>query len=673
MTILLSLFLLLKKIWPTSRAGERLQTWLRFSPRVVPAFLHARILNPASRAGERLQMWLRFSPRVAPAFLFVLVGAVAIAGFGLRSPFRVAEETGFAGEYPAVPLYTVMIYMNGSDLESEFGAATDDLAEMLDSGVNSRAANVLILTGGTNRWQNSAIPAAENVIWQLADGRLNEVHSMGSVNMGDPDTLRDFIRFCTANFPAERTGLIMWDHGGGSIAGFGHDEKFNDASLTLQDMQQAFCAAGLREQKLEFLGFDACLMATVEMAIIAAEFADVLIAAVDLEPGEGWDYGFLATLNENPCGFTLGEIIVDSFFDYFVAAGLYDEEVLTLSVVDLAAVMPVMDALGELARAANPAVDFMRLAQRRAHTKTFGAGSPRDNYADMVDISDMAAQLADIFPREAAALQNALAAAVTYSRHNLDVEIGGLSTFYIYGGKSEGIASLRTYAALEMDGAYTAFLHRFFDELVAARKNEVVSDTNHFISTQTVLWEKIGETYRLAGLQKCAQRTAKTEDTSPSILSQSDSASLHTKNLWATLNGEFVPLFPVGETANARRYAIPARVNGREADIIAVFTQEFPRGKILGVRYNADNVFQKGHDPLQEGDEIAFLHFIYDFTTGVESWLDGEIFILDETPLQILWREAPADFIPGRKHTDVWGDVLYTPPAPQNESKITTT
>jgi len=48
--------------------------------------------------------------------------------------------------------------MNGEDLESDVGLATADLAQMLDSGLCSDNANVLILTGGANRWMNSAIP-----------------------------------------------------------------------------------------------------------------------------------------------------------------------------------------------------------------------------------------------------------------------------------------------------------------------------------------------------------------------------------------------------------------------------------------------------------------------------------------------------------------------------------
>ena len=571
-------------------------------------------------------------------------------------------------EPPLASAYTVMIYMNGSDLESEFGAATDDLVEMIDSGLDSQNANVLILTGGAHRWQSGAIPETECIIWRLADGSLFELESMGMVNMGEPDTLRDFIQFCRDEFPAEKYGLIMWDHGGGSIAGFGHDENFYDDALTLADMEKAFREAGLGDERLEFLGFDACFMATVEMAVLARDFARVMIASEDLEPGEGWDYHFLAALNEEICGFALGEIIVDTFFDYYVRRELYDEEVLTLSVVDLEKVAEVMDALGRIVPQELTAQKFRTMATRRAETKTFGECSPRDNYADMVDIGDMAHRLADLFPREAKAVHYALKNCVTYNRHNLGTEVYGLSAFYIYGGKSQGISSLRTYSALEADENYTRFLHQFFEELLQTRESES-------IHTEVVIWAAAAakplftdgicrephvpsgpEVYRMMSL----------------IQPPFDDASLLPK-----MCGEYVALFPIGETKNARRFAVPAEVNGREAEIIVhisgdrklhpasrerVASDTHPRCRVLGIRYTSPGTFQKGHAPLVAGDVLAFWQVEYDFASGVESWVKTSAITLDAPP-EITWHEPPPHFLSGFRHTDLCRNVFYTAPA----------
>ena len=538
-------------------------------------------------------------------------------------------------DLPAQKPYTIMIYMNGSDLESDFGLATDDLAEMLDSGLKSQNANVIILTGGTSRWMNDAIPEYECIIWELADGWLNELESIGNADMGNPDTLRDFIKFSTANYPAEKYGLIMWDHGGGSISGFGHDENFNNSSLSLVDMRQAFEEAGLGEQKLEFLGFDACLMATVEMAVLATDYARVLIASEDLEPGEGWDYHFLGVLNDTPSmsGFELGKVIVDTFIDFF---GEDSDEILTLSVVDLGLVEPVMNAMGQLMAVASKEMKtsiFHALAHRRAITKTFGEGSPRDNYADMVDVGDMAIQLHDLFPQEAIVVLQALENCVVYNRHNSDVDLWGLSTFYIYGGKSIGVPSLATYSDLNMDKNYTTYLHDFFDNL-KNRTDEPVP----VINAELVLWQPMENTHRMVGLLQ-------TDD-------------MDCDFLWPNINGHPVAMFPIVTTANARKYAIPAKINSREVDIIVSFSNCNPQGRIVGSRNINENVFQKGYDPILSGDKIAIYYIEYDFANDSEVWVSGNMFTIHDN-LQISWTPASANHMQGLRLTDARNNVTY--------------
>ncbi|MCL2286054.1 MAG: clostripain-related cysteine peptidase [Firmicutes bacterium] len=514
--------------------------------------------------------------------------------------------------------YTIMVYMNGSDLESDFGLATDDLAEMLESGIKSRNANVIILTGGTNRWLNDAIPESECIIWELSDGRINEVKPMGKISMGNPATLRDFIKFSVRQYPAEKYGLIMWDHGGGSIAGFGHDEKFNDDSLSLLDMKQAFEEAGLRENKLEFLGFDACLMATVEMAVLAADYAHVMIASEDLEPGEGWDYNFLSVLNRTPRmnGFALAKVIVNTFIDFF---GEDSDEILTLSVVDLAKVKPVMETMGSLMNKASGELKnfgFHKLAERRAVTKTFGEGSPRDNYADMVDIGHMAILLCDLFPQEARAVLQALEDCVVYNRHNSDIDLWGLSTFYIYGGKSQGEYSLQTYTALGMDNDYTGYLHKFFEGLLQRGSSPVVSK-------ELALLRPVSENvYRMMGLL------------------QTDIPAVN--YLWPKLNGHSVVLFPIAATAGTRLYVIPAQINNREVNIIVSFSEKHPRGKILGSR-KVERVLQKGYDPILPGDKIAIYYPEWSISGNAETWHKGESFNMPtQTTPYLTWELAPA-------------------------------
>lgn len=62
--------------------------------------------------------------------------------------------------------FTIMVYMCGTDLETNFGAATADILEMCAADINDNA-NILLYTGGTSKWQNSAIRPDTNQIWQV--------------------------------------------------------------------------------------------------------------------------------------------------------------------------------------------------------------------------------------------------------------------------------------------------------------------------------------------------------------------------------------------------------------------------------------------------------------------------------------------------------------------------
>lgn len=480
---------------------------------------------------------------------------------------------------------TVMIYMNGSDLESDHGAATNDLVEMLNSGVNTNNVNVILFTGGTRDWQNNAVPANECVIWKVSGNSLEEVANVGLVDMGNPGTLASFIEFSTQNFPADQYGLILWDHGGGSIVGFGSDEKFNKSSLTLTDMDAAFKYAGLDTNKLEFLGFDSCLMATVEMAVIASNYAHYLIASQDTEPADGWDYHILGIFNENPHinGEAFGIAVVDSFMDFYEGE---EGHVLTLSVVKLSEASLVMDAMGALMRRCSSGLVldasafFPAFAEKRYNTKTFALGSPRDSDADMVDIGDMARHLSYIFPNESAEVFASLDNAVLYNRHNSTVDVKGLSAYYIYGGISDANLTLKTYHKLGMDDYYTQYLFDFADIL--------------------------------SGPQKTVERPRP-----------------HLEERMASINGHTVLMYEISRCHNEEvLYAIPAEVNGLEADIIVLVSQLYHNGRVLGYRKFEGAMKQKGVNPIIAGDSIAL------YSLKGEEWFKSDLLIAD-APLHI--------------------------------------
>lgn len=208
---------------------------------------------------------------------------------------------------------TVLVYLNGSDLESEAGEATADIAEMLKSGIGTNA-NVVIETLGTRQWQNYNIASDHTQRYVIKQGKLELVDdSLPQLDTTSPDTLADFINWGTTNYPADRYMLILWDHGAGPVYGFGYDEFQDEGSaLTLDEMKQALEANP--NVHFDFIGMDCCIMSSLETCVALQPYCDYMILSEDFEPGIGWSYArWMNALEQNPGISTeeLAKMIVD--------------------------------------------------------------------------------------------------------------------------------------------------------------------------------------------------------------------------------------------------------------------------------------------------------------------------------------------------------------------------
>ena len=282
---------------------------------------------------------------------------------------------------------TVMVYMCGSDLESGYGAASADIEEMLEADLDDNV-NVVLETGGASEWSFSpeADPSTRQR-WVLEDGEASLVQDAGEGTMLDEDEVTDFCSWAAKEYPADRYILIFWDHGGGTIGGFGYDENYPDASaLTLSQLRNAIKASGVA---FDMVGFDACLMATVECAWAMEPVADYLVASEQTEPGDGWSWtGFLNQLESDPSTATtdLGKTIIDDFSAHYAETG---EEDTTLSLIDLREISRVYERLSSFLDEAADSIE----ADNALFTTMSGARSRAKSYAedsvDQVDLVDM--------------------------------------------------------------------------------------------------------------------------------------------------------------------------------------------------------------------------------------------------------------------------------------------
>ncbi len=353
---------------------------------------------------------------------------------------------------------TIMVYMCGTDLESKYGMGTSDLQEMLGADLGDNV-NLLVYTGGCRQWKNNTVSSSVNQIYQIKDGKLKVLEkNAGEVSMTTPDTLADFIKYCDKKFPANRNMLIFWDHGGGSISGYGYDEKFaRSGSMNLAEINQALEDADVA---FDFIGFDACLMATLETALMLSPYADYMIASEETEPGVGWYYtDWLTALGDNSSMPTIeiGKNIVDDFVD--TCAKKCQGQKTTLSVVDLAELeMTVPKELAAFAKSASELIsnnEYQTVSDARYNTREFAQSSA----IDQVDLAHLAENLGT---EEGKGLAEAILNAVKYNRTSSNMTNAyGLSIYFPYKKTSSVDEMVDTYEAIGMDDAYARCIQEF--------------------------------------------------------------------------------------------------------------------------------------------------------------------------------------------------------------------
>lgn len=364
----------------------------------------------------------------------------------VSSEVDVNENTGLSTLRTDVKIssekeYTIMIYMVGSNLESGNGCASRDIEEMLGSGVDSSKINVLIYTGGTPIWKNG-IPGSQNMIYIIEEGERVEVASTETPqNMGEANSLYEFLQFTCNYYPAKHYALICWDHGNGPIYGFGNDENFFYDGLTLGELKDALEKSPFGEEhKMDWMGYDACMMGTIEAAQAIEEYAGYFIASQEIIPGTGWNYAFLKILNEIDNTEDIAKEVIDTYRESEEQFGEQRHPDMTLACIDLAKISVLEEQLENLSVQLNLGLEeenYAELARKRDLTKRFGLGAVRDKESslDLVDLADMAKQLEDEYSEEAEAIIQAVEEAVVYQTSNIS-DSCGMSIYYPYDNKA---------------------------------------------------------------------------------------------------------------------------------------------------------------------------------------------------------------------------------------------
>ena len=404
----------------------------------------AQVPNAAQKKKFSLK-WYHFAGGAA-ALLVIIIIIAAIFGSGTSTPAS-SPSGGTVVDYSldgnitetASKTKTVMIYVCGSTLESKDGSASYDISEMMNSGVDAQKNNILIYTGGAKRWEISLIPTDKNCIYRYNGTEFELVKELPQKDMADSSTLSEFVSFGLNNYSTDEYALILWNHGSGPIFGYGYDEN-TQGIMSMPALSQALKSAGLGSgKKLEFIGFDACLMSSVETAWTVKDYANYMVASEETEPGWGWDYSFLKYLDNYDSGDKIGKMIVDTYFhtgnEYFnINSECYTD--LTLSCVDLSKISNLETSINSLFKEVDSNIlsgYYPQISRYRCNTKAFGKFSTDTEY-DLIDLGHMMSFVSADYADKANAVSKNLGDAVVYSKSNV-ANASGLSIYHPYDNK----------------------------------------------------------------------------------------------------------------------------------------------------------------------------------------------------------------------------------------------
>jgi hypothetical protein len=235
----------------------------------------------------------------------------------------------------------------------------------------------------------------------IAAGQATLIADLPDQPMSSPQTLAAFLAAGIRAYPAERIALVIADHGGG-WTGAAVDEVVEaaggpamlDLPAIVGGVRAGLAAAG--RDRLDLIGFDACLMAEVDVASALAPFTDRLVASAQTEPGAGWDWTFLAGATAGDDPDQLAARIVAAYRAFYADNPAGADA--TLSVLDLSELDELDTALGYLSAGivvGGTAEDAVTLARARAIAWEYGRSPDPSSDSRLVDVGDWAALLFD--------------------------------------------------------------------------------------------------------------------------------------------------------------------------------------------------------------------------------------------------------------------------------------
>ena len=598
--------------------------------------------------------------------------------------------------------WTILVYLCGTDLESDGNAASVDIYEAI-SAQYSDDVHIVYQTGGTSQWyfdiSNSTIQRYVNV-----DGDIELVDELPGASMGEAETLADFVSWGIENYPAENMGLVFWNHGGGSISGVCFDENYDSDSLSLREIDEALNSVyDQMTDKIEFIGFDACLMSTLETANILVPYANYMFASEETEPGGGWNYtDIMNFLAESPDadGAELGEMQCQSYYQHCIDNG--DSEGTTFAITDLSLLDELLVSFDKTAQEMYESGRLNDIARAIYGADNFGGNNRSEGYTNMVDLKGLLNAVQPYAPSAAETLQkleNAIVCSVYGPQHS---NAGGLSLYYPL--SVQGSQELSIFSDICTSSYYLAFVDNaaygttggdiygydnsyimddcddLWDQDYFADENIGISggfdqfDEYSTIGVENVYFDEDGVyTVQLSDMDAFNYATCSLFmelDGVSVYLGEDDDVLMDYDNMilqdnfdgsWVSIDGIPLAIETVCVTEDTSVYTCPVLLNGEQTNLRIEYDWNAGQWNVLGAWAGIDpqtGAAARETVLLHDGDVITLLYLAimgdsYEYIDAGDYTINGDI-VIEYSPLY------DGDFSYSMTLYDVYGNYYYT-------------
>jgi hypothetical protein len=288
--------------------------------------------------------------------------------------------------------WTVMVFINGKNNLEPF--ALKDMNEMEQVGSTDKV-NVVTETGLVSGYGDTPWLGTRRFLIQK-DNDTNTVTSqmvqdMGKVDMGDYNSVIDFVKWAKTNYPAKKYMLVIWNHGSGwdksvranITKGISYDDETNNHISTPQLGQILKQSGGV-----DVYGSDACLMQMAEVVYELKDNVQYIVGSEETEPGDGYTYNdLLGPLAANPAmsAEELGKTAVDAYANHYQSTN----EGSTQSLVKTAAIPQFTTLMNNFATALMGSNDKAGVKKAISSAQSFAVSDNHDiwHFADLISKS----------------------------------------------------------------------------------------------------------------------------------------------------------------------------------------------------------------------------------------------------------------------------------------------